>query len=435
MHDDRLQRLLGGSECARLRLKLRARFERGALADEFILTGLSPVERRAIEGLLGRAPKLAGSIRLSHQELDHAIRRAGLGESVRQALERLDGPIVDRRAEQARIEEGWNALLAATCDVRLRAMLSQSNGVGLLKRCAGGVPARGTLLLERAARVLARLPAQGISRAQLAAEVLGDAHALDPGESIAALVLRACRAVMTSSSSESDQDAAASQSEFVEDVSADADDDEELDRSIRSQWAGVGVAVNELSAPVLLLNIPVIGDSSSDEIVRAASKDAQPVHLSLRTLLRSAPTWDVANVVVSVCENPSIVAAAADRLHTTCAPLLCTDGMPGAAQRILMQELAEAGAILRYHGDFDWAGVRIGNFVMNQCKAIPWRFGADDYLATSNFIGRPLDPNANVVASWDVALADAMIAQGREVHEEQLIDVLLDDLRSKPTRA
>jgi hypothetical protein len=34
--------------------------------------------------------------------------------------------------------------------------------------------------------------------------------------------------------------------------------------------------------------------------------------------------------------------------------------MPSAAQQTLLAQLAAAGARLRYHGDFDWAGLVIG---------------------------------------------------------------------------
>jgi hypothetical protein len=34
------------------------------------------------------------------------------------------------------------------------------------------------------------------------------------------------------------------------------------------------------------------------------------------------------------------------------------------------------------------------------------------------------------MATWDAALTDAMIAQGREVHEEQLVEALLQDMSS-----
>jgi hypothetical protein len=38
-----------------------------------------------------------------------------------------------------------------------------------------------------------------------------------------------------------------------------------------------------------------------------------------------------------------------------------------------------AGGRLRYHGDFDWAGLAIGNFVMREFGAEPWRFKTTDY--------------------------------------------------------
>jgi uncharacterized protein (TIGR02679 family) len=56
--------------------------------------------------------------------------------------------------------------------------------------------------------------------------------------------------------------------------------------------------------------------------------------------------------------------------------MVCTDGMPAAAQRTLLAQLAAGGATLRYHGDFDWPGINIGNFVMQAFGAMPWRFGA-----------------------------------------------------------
>lgn len=89
-----------------------------------------------------------------------------------------------------------------------------------------------------------------------------------------------------------------------------------------------------------------------------------------------------------VCENASVVSLAADRLGARCAPLVCTDGMPAAAQRAVLAQRSAAGARLRYHGDFDWPGVAIGNFVMRSFGAQPWRFDAGDYAATR---GRRLD--------------------------------------------
>jgi uncharacterized protein (TIGR02679 family) len=132
----------------------------------------------------------------------------------------------------------------------------------------------------------------------------------------------------------------------------------------------------------------------------------------------------VADRSVFVCENPSVASLAADRLGARCAPLVCTDGMPAAAQRTLLAQLAAAGARLRYHGDFDWPGIAIGNFVMRSFVAQPWRFGASDYVAAR---GRRLE-GVPVAARWDAPLADKMAAAGFALEEEAVVESLLADL-------
>ena len=74
---DRLERLLGGAALAGLRARLRRRYELDRTQDAFILSRLSPDERRALEGLLGRRARSAGSMQLSLADLDQALARAG----------------------------------------------------------------------------------------------------------------------------------------------------------------------------------------------------------------------------------------------------------------------------------------------------------------------------------------------------------------------
>ncbi|ENK3929218.1 DUF2397 family protein [Pseudomonas aeruginosa] len=112
------------------------------------------------------------------------------------------------------------------------------------------------------------------------------------------------------------------------------------------------------------------------------------------------------------------------------APLVCTDGMPAAAQRILLDQLAAAGARLHYHGDYDWPGIVIGNHVMRTWQAVPWRFGCRDYLEAMMVAQtRPRDLALNgVEALWDKALHTAMDTQGLAIPEEAVASTLLDDL-------
>ena len=138
----------------------------------------------------------------------------------------------------------------------------------------------------------------------------------------------------------------------------------------------------------------------------------------------------MAEVTVYVCENPNLVAIAADRVGARCAPLVCTDGMPAAAQRTLLAQLAQAGAQLRYHGDFDWPGLRIANHVMRTWEARPWRFMARDYeaAATDAPQARHALNVTGVEAAWDDALAPAMRRHGVAIAEEAVAASLLEDL-------
>lgn len=193
---------------------------------------------------------------------------------------------------------------------------------------------------------------------------------------------------------------------------------------IRETWSRIGVLTGDLSAPVLTFNLRASDQCRVGRMLRLAAEMAQPLHLSLRVLLNEAPDWGVAGVRIFVCENPTVIAMAADRLGCACAPIICTDGMPAGAQRTLLTQLSAGGARLLYHGDFDWPGIRIGNHVMRTFGATPWRFSAGDYRPETGFalVGDPVD------APWDSLLAPRMSAVNLGLHEEAVVDDLLIDL-------
>lgn len=320
---DRLQRLLGGPELIALRRRLRARFEKGTSLEEFTLVGLAAPERRALAGLLGRpGGGTTGSMRLRLSEIDAALLHAGVAGTLREALEALDGPIHDLKAARLAREEAWTVLLESVQHPRLKALIDDPAGGSLLKRFAGSDPQLAAQLLESVGRVITRLPERGRPLAHLAAAELGDAHALDSGRPVATLVLRAFG---------------------LEQTAVDGE-------RARDQWARLGITASELAAPVLCLNLPATGNAAAANIARAGAASGEPVHITLRMLLRDPPAWEVSGRRVYVCENPSILSMAADRLGTDCAPLICTNGMPAAAQQTLLRQLVACGANLVYHG-------------------------------------------------------------------------------------
>ena len=389
---DRLARLLGGDVLVDLRHRLQKRFATSDTpADAFTLANLSDAERDVLAGLLGRARSGQRSLRLSHAALDEALRRAGLAPDLRAALEALDGPIVDTRAAKARRAAAW-AEVFARVEPSLTEFVREPAHQGLVKRLAGQDTARAAALLTDADRVLVQLPSPGTARAHLAATTLGNAHALDNGQPVATLIRR---------------------------VLGPAREQPRM----RDLWAEQGVLVNELAKPVATLNLATTGHSASDKLIQAAATAGEPLHLSLRLLLRATPSWQP-DQTLHVCENPEILAAAADALGPACPPIICIDGQLSAAPRTLLDQLTAAGAKIHYHGDFDWPGLTIANTLHARYGFTPWRFTAADYCPDHG----PALAGPVVEARWDSELMARMREAGIAIHEESELEVLLADL-------
>ncbi len=404
---DRLARLLGRPECEPLLRRLRQRLERGhPLTGTIILHHLGAGQREAISLLLGRPPGQTGeqfvSVRLD--ELEARLKEARVCESLRQAVELLTGPVDNTVARHAKREARWAAVFDQAPDIlrrpRLAVCLTRWRTSGSLKRLARGSPVAAENLLARAARIAALLPTDGRTLAQLAAETLGNAHALDPGEPTTTLVLQLA--------------AALAEIELASDA-----------EGRRDVWAAVGVICDELSAPALVLNLPATGESRTAELLRLAR--GEPLHLSLRLLVRHPLSNDkgLAGRNVFVCENATVVALAAARLGRECVPLVSVQGQYATPSRVLLRQLCTAGARLHYHGDFDAGGLAIARRVIGEFSARPWRMSAADYLAAPK--GERLN-TAPGLTPWDYALAGAMEQHRRVVHEEAVFETLAADL-------
>ena len=400
--DERLVRLLGGVELSDLRARLRRRYELGP-ADGTLASiqvgKLNQTERAALASLVGRKGGVAASITIDVNAVDRALSDAGIAPSLRTALELLDGPIVHRETELNRIRDSWASVLAGCSHTDLIAYLSSPVNFGVLKRLSGNQPDSASLICRQTEDILRELPAVGVPRAQIAAELLGDAHGLDSARPVATLTL----AVLRSRSS------------------TDTGDD-------RDTWAAVGILVNELARPALFLNVPYSGLPVSP---------GEPQYASLRLLARRPLGWAVASRPILVCENPNLVAILADQLGTACPPVVCVDGHLGAAQRTILKQLKESGVDLRYHGDYDWPGISIANYVIAKYGAVPWHFSAADYVAAAKSAPQLAIPLSGrpVIASWDADLTTAMIKTGIKIEEEAIAEWIIDLLGKESLHA
>ncbi|MCK9921269.1 TIGR02679 family protein [Frankia sp. AgPm24] len=412
--------------------RARSRLERGgSLTGALTLPDPSEQQRVALAGLLGRRPRSGRSLRVDVDDLDTVVRRSGCAPSLAAAVVALTGPVVDRAALAAEAARDWQAVFALAdplVDARpaLGAWRDRLGTTGLLRRLAGSRE-EGQALMAAAVSVLGALPADGAPISVFAARVLGDGHGLDTDRPLSSLLLDAVALLGRSLSADADDGDA-----------GDDGPDELVGRTARSAewrreaWAAVGVLVSELALPVLTLGLPGNRHSVTGRVLDLWRGAGEPVHLSLRQLVGDPPTLTaLAGTAVFVCENPAVVSAAADRLGARCRPLVCVGGMPAAAAASLLRLLADAGAVLRYHGDFDWGGLAIANTVTTRFGAVPWRYDRAHYERAlrpglARLTGRPVD------ARFDPDLSDALGEHRHRVEEEAVLDDLLADLGPTP---
>jgi hypothetical protein len=136
--DERLRRLLGGTELASLRLRIRRYFERvdnGAAGDILRLTKLNATEHEVLTLLTGRPSRPSQSVQIHVRQLDTSLFNAGIADSLRTALELIDGPIVNRTVYRNNLQAQWNSVLSLSyCQIALSGWLQAPAAIRLFKR-------------------------------------------------------------------------------------------------------------------------------------------------------------------------------------------------------------------------------------------------------------------------------------------------------------
>ena len=109
--------------------------------------------------------------------------------------------------------------------------------------------------------------------------------------------------------------------------------------------------------------------------------------------------------------------------------MVSTNGNPSGAVRLLLDQLLAARCHIRYHGDFDAAGLAICAR-MARLGLRPWRMGVTDYLdalaaAKEAGVTLPVDERRAPPTPWDPGLQSAFDEHRRVVHEERLLPGLV----------
>lgn len=377
--------------------KLCARLRRGQpLPAQVRLSSPNLSQRECVNRLFGRRPR-GRVLTVDVGELERILVRAGHCESLAAALEECFGPLsrayLERQTQKQLYEELFEQFIGRETRPHVRAWLVDLAQKGLLQRLSVDF-IQGRALLQQALRVADQLPADGVALAELAAEVSGDAHALDRGRPLGTLCLR------------------------LADHLGGA-----RGMSRRDLWTSAGVQVDEVSSSVLVLNLRASEPAFLADYLAAHAALGEPCRLTGRHLTRHKPSF--ACQPVYVCENPTVLAAVADKLGPRSRPLICCEGFASNAAERLLRLLSQQEVPLLYHGDFDWKGLAILNTLRKRHPIHPWRMGAADYRALD---GGTVLEGEPVQADWDAKLAPAMLERGLAFHEEMLLATLVEDL-------
>ncbi|RNL87606.1 TIGR02679 family protein [Halostreptopolyspora alba] len=398
--------------CRRLLDAARRSLERtgGDLGRTVTVRAPSDAERRAIVGIIGthRQPGRR-EIKVGLRSLDDAVRRA-TGHSLAGLLTEIGPPLRDRPAEHAATINSRAAAMAAAASSPLYestewyrtwlAEIRRDGTVGrLLSRYEGGSLATAGRVLELIeARAAKDTP---ITLPALAASATSDTKALNNGTTLSTLVLRAL----------------ALRAGTARPTTAE---------ERRDLWERFGVVPDDLASRVLVLNLPAAGEGLGEWLTGAA-RYGTPFYVTLHQLTSMPVT--VASPRVYACENPAVLRRAAAELGSSAWPLLCAEGRPSAAFHRLAAAVTAGGGRLRYHGDFDWAGVAIAADVIDRHGAAPWRMSAADYLDAATTEGEHAALTGREAPTpWDPTLAEAMTEWERAVYEETVADPLMADL-------
>jgi uncharacterized protein (TIGR02679 family) len=367
--------------------------------------GLSSTGRLVLGSLVGT--RVRSMVRLDAVEA--GLMRLGVGATLADSLAALGRPIAPepaaRRADRARVAEGRAAARTQAMtwpEQWASAWIDDVIRSGVLAGRGPSDAAASVTSVRRLIDAIDLAVSDGpISRVDLAAGVIGSAHALDPDTLLDRMMTKALH--------------------YRRAGSETAIDDES------DPWEQAGVHRSLVTGAALTWRLPVASGHPLHGAVQACSEAGVPFVVTQLAVAALGQGFEPGSDVL-VAENPRVVEYAA-QIDSPQA-VICANGNPSATVLALLDRLAQAGVGLRYHGDFDSAGI-------DMCARMaargvePWRMTAEAYLtaldvADAAGLALPLDPRTCGPTPWDPDLGTVFGDQRKIVHEERLLASILE---------
>lgn len=338
---------------------------------------LSPEAWERLSRLTGEPPGRT----LNLAVLDQALLLSRYSVGLEDVLTELNGgPVMIRRQEQERTGRDWDAAVDGVPHHAWQTLLREGQGGATALKAEFRRTGSVTDLVQLISRALTALH-EAPSFPVLAAQVSGDAHALDQ-ERLAGRVFRSA----------------------LDDLGWPPPERDGVSRTVLC--AGLLGTVWLEAALGHCLALP------------------------LREVLR-LPAIEVPGQRLYVVENPSVFEALHEAFPRL--PLVCTQGQAGPSVTGLLSRLPPTTTAY-LSCDLDLGGLRIATFVMQAVELNwrPWRMDPESYALACRRGSLPLAGELLSPAQPLVELAEQMARTGLGAHQENLLPELLEDLRNRP---
>lgn len=372
---------------AALLAEVRQKVEGGKTGDRTQVT-IGEEHRDDIGRILGVAWELSG------KPVTLRVLRDGLakaGADLDTLLTAVGGPLRDKPAERRRAAEVKQQLRSEFTDLLSDVGVPRPVAeLAIARRWLGAEPHAVASVVAAAWSALPAQPGStggqlgNVGLAEFAGQELLNPHALDrdqPAGRAVARLLAATFAYLDHGPARGDVARAVAIEAVDNPLAAAVDSAAAVLRaqSWRGTWARAGISCDQVSSTVLVLNVPL--ESANPALKKVTAVMGEPVWLTARMTLagcRTPENWTMTSaeragrqpnglgpgqVVVRVCENPSVIEAAANRLGVSCPPLVCLYGRPSSAAWSVLSAIAAGGARILLSTDRDVAGAQIAEEV------------------------------------------------------------------------
>lgn len=404
-------------------IKLMAQRYRGLgrIGGNAVLNNLTPEERQAIGGLLGKDLSKKNSVSVGLLQFQQALeqtRYAGVDliELMTAILGKELIPKTEEELAQQRAREKFFHDLAQEhphflCEDWIRHIEAGGPGTRAIAQAYTHNPKLLKTQLGQVLKALAKLPSKNSYRRLplWAAEITGAPHGFDPNTNCGKYLLSALQ------------------------YARNQQDGTEITSNLTGEQTWELLDQFGIVRDDLLNFVTCCGLISDNSMWQSAYDNGSVINAPVRELARLQYIRPVKGNRIFIIENSGLFSHLTD--SNSSSPMVCTHGQFRLATYMLLDKLAETGVELWYSGDFDPEGLLMAQRLWDRYpgRVKLWRYSPEDYRRCISSISIPLKrlKQLEKVHVLDlIPTAEAILDVVKAGYQENLATFLAADIRN-----